>query len=354
MPSSYTGFNKPSFTDLYNRIVSDINNSLPGQDASLPNTPLNILATATTGGFNELYSYLDYMSNQTNILYATGSNLDLYGQIWSVSRNAATTSTGTATFTGLAGYTLPSGTLVQTSTGTQYQTTSSVSLTTTSGTASLTALVTGNNNLTSGTTLSLVNPVSGINQTFTVVSLTGGSDVESDTSYRARLLDRIANPPFGGAAGDYINWMLSQPNVTRAWVYPLEQGPGTVVCRFAMDNTNVNGIPLSADVTNMQNYLNTLRPVTASVVVVAQYTQSINLTIASLFPNTTAVQTAVANELNALFTRVGSPGATIYLSWIWEAISLATGSQHHILTTPSADITLPTGAVPIIGTITYV
>lgn len=354
MPSSYVGFSRPTFNELYSRIVSDINNSSPGQDASLPNSPLNVLATTITGGFNELYSYLDFMSNQTNILYATGSNLDLFGQIWSISRNAATTSSGTATFSGVAGYTLPIGTLVQTALGVQYQTTSDVLLTTTTGTAPLEALSTGNKNLITGTVLSLGNPIAGINQNFTVVSMVGGAEVETDESYRKRLLNRIANPPFGGSSADYISWALSQPNVTRAWVYPLEAGPGSVVVRFVMDASNVNGIPSVGDIANMQAYLNSVRPVTANVVVVAPVTQAINLTITNLTPNTAAVQASITNQIKDLFTREGIPGGTIYLSWIWEAISLATGNKHHVLTSPSADIVLSTGALPILGTITYV
>jgi uncharacterized phage protein gp47/JayE len=354
MPQSLTGFNRPAFSDLINRIIADVNNTVPGQDASLPNSPLNVITTVCTGGFNEIYQKLDWATAQTNILYATGANLDLFGFIWNIIREAATVSTGSITFTGVAGYTLPSGCLFQTSTGIQFTTTNTVTLSSTSGTALISAINTGNNNLVTGSLLTLVNPVAGITSTGTVISLTGGAPLETDTAYRNRILSRIANPPFGGSQSDYVNWALAQPNVTRAWCYPQQLGPGTVQVLFAMDNTNVNGIPLSADVTNMQNSLNTVRPVTCQVTATAPTTYSINLTIQGLFPNTPLVQANIASELTALFQRQNiNPGGTVYMSWIWEAIALATGNQYFHIPSLTTDITLSFGQLPILGTITY-
>jgi uncharacterized phage protein gp47/JayE len=66
--------------------------------------------------------------------------------------------------------------------------------------------------------------------------LVNGSDIESIPDLRARLLERIQNPPSGGAAEDYVAWALEVPGVTRAWVYPKEMGAGTVTVRFVRDN----------------------------------------------------------------------------------------------------------------------
>jgi uncharacterized phage protein gp47/JayE len=354
MTASYIGFNKPTIKELYESVISDINTALPGQDASLKNSPLNILATVQVGLTQQLYHYLDWISNQTNILYADGQNLDIFGKIWSIQRLAATKSKGTASFSGLAGYFLPVGTKVQTNTGIQYSVDSEVELTTTSGICSLTSINPGPNNLSAGTTLTLVNPVAGISSSLTVISITGGDDIEDDEHLRTRILNRISNPPFGGSAQDYLTWTLAQPNVTRAWVSPLEDGPGTVTVRFAMDNLYTHGIPQSGDVDDIQAAINLVRPITAIVTVAAPITQTINIEVTDLFPNTITVQNAVRAELESTFLRTGKPGGTIYLSDIWQAVSLATGTQSHKITSPTDNIIIGSTALPIVGTLNFV
>jgi uncharacterized phage protein gp47/JayE len=62
----------------------------------------------------------------------------------------------------------------------------------------------------------------------------------------------------------------------------------------------------------------------------------------------------VQAELTDLFVREGSPGGTILLSHIREAISQATGETDHILTVPAANVVLGAGAIPVLGTVTWV
>jgi uncharacterized phage protein gp47/JayE len=49
-------------------------------------------------------------------------------------------------------------------------------------------------------------------------------------------------PPQGGASADYLAWLLAQPGVTRAWVFSLNRGAGTVDDAFVMDG-RANIIP---------------------------------------------------------------------------------------------------------------
>ena len=79
--------------------------------------------------------------------------------------------------------------------------------------------------------------------------MTGGTDTETDEQLRARILQRIQNPPMGGSAADYVAWALAVPGVTRAWAAP-EQGIGTITVRFLMDDLRADddGWPTPADV----------------------------------------------------------------------------------------------------------
>jgi uncharacterized phage protein gp47/JayE len=288
------------------------------------------------------------------VLYCEDENLDIWGNTFGLVRKIPTYATGTVTFTGLAASPIPAGTVVQSASGLQFATTTSYVIGAGSVVANVKALDVGiDYNYTVGTSLSLVSSLSGINTAVTVISTFGGTSAETDDEYRARILLRIQNPPMGGSKADYVNWALSQPGVTRAWCYPLEGGAGTVAVRFVMDDTYSNGIPVAGDVTNMQTYLNTVKPITATVTVSAPTPTALNITVTGLSPNTTEVKNNAIAEITEMLKRKGQPGGTIRLSWIWDAISLATGTDYHRVTSPTADVTYTTGQIPVIGVVTW-
>ena len=167
---------------------------------------------------------------------------------------------------------------------------------------------------------------------------------------------RIQSPPQGGSDNDYKQWALSVPGVTRVWVQPKTPDAGSVTVRFAMDGSRTDGLPLPADVASVKAYIEApgRRPVTANVVVVAPTVQAINITITGLTPDTAAIRAAVQAELTDALLANGSPGGTIRLSWLYEAVSRASGERYHRVTVPSADVVLAAGALPKLGTVTFV
>ena len=223
-------------------------------------------------------------------------------------------------------------------------------------TAAVTAVVAdADGNTTNGVTVTLTSPIGGIDSDATVDAggLTGGADQETVENYRTRLLDRWRKPTQGGNKTDYIAWALEVAGVTRAWSYPLENGDGTVVVRFMMDDTYSDGIPLAGDVTTVQTYIDDLRPATADVTVEAPVAVPINFTI-SVTPNTAQVKTNVEAEIKDLIIRRAEPSGTIYLSQINEAISIAEDEEDHTLTAPVADINNATGDISTPGVFTWV
>jgi hypothetical protein len=85
-------------------------------------------------------------------------------------------------------------------------------------------------NLTAGTSLRWLSPPAYASSTAVVASpgITGGVDVEDDETARARLLDRIANPPGGGNASQIASWAERVPEIQKAFPYPACNGPSTV------------------------------------------------------------------------------------------------------------------------------
>ena len=84
-------------------------------------------------------------------------------------------------------------------------------------------------NLSIGTVLSLVSPPASISNSVTLsTATTGGTDEESDADVLARILERLQNPPKGGAAPDWKSWAEGIAGVSAAYVYPRRNGTGTV------------------------------------------------------------------------------------------------------------------------------
>lgn len=347
-------FDRPALSDLIARTRNDVVSRLPNPEL-LRRSDGEVYARTLAGAAHGLYGYLDWLSRQ--VIYDTADDdlLERWASIWGVNRKAATSSTGTVTFTGSNGATVPSGKVLVAYDGQLYATSALVVISGGIAVATVTAVAVGvAGNRVSGQSFTLQSPVSGINGTAVADAMTGGSDIETYDALRSRLLARISTPPQGGSKSDYSNWALQVPGVTRVFVYPLELGAGTVTVRFMMDNSYANGIPLSGDVAAVAAHLDPLRPVTASVTVLAPISVPLNFTIASLSPATPAVQAAITQELKDLLAREATPGGTIYLSHIQEAISIASGEFDHLLTAPSANVVNTVGNISTFGTVSFV
>jgi uncharacterized phage protein gp47/JayE len=146
--------------------------------------------------------------------------------------------------------------------------------------------------------------------------------------------------------------------VTRVWVYPHEDGLGTVVVRFVRDNDAGSIIPAAGEVSDVQDALDAERPVTAEVTVEAPTSSALDFTIA-VEPDTAEVRAAVEAELTDLLFREAEPGdgagrGTILLSQIHTAIGTAEGVEDYTLTVPAANVVPTLGQLKILGTVTWV
>ena len=344
-------YSRPTLADLVTRTRADLVSRLSADDI-LRRADADVYARVLAGLAHGLYGYVDWLANQIIYDTAEAEFLARWASIWGVTRKPASTATGSVTFAVSSGAVIPSGTLLQALDGVQYQTTADATVTVPTATASVAALVAAAaGNRTTGQTLTLVSPVTGVQSSATAGALVGGADLESDDDLRARLIDRIQQPPQGGDAHDYVAWALEVPGVTRAWCFPLELGEGTVTVRFVRDD-DASLIPDAGEVATVQDYIDALRPVTAAVTVVAPTAVPLAFSIA-VAPNTAAVKAAVQAELSDLIARESKPGGTIYLSHIRAAISAAVGEDNYTMSAPSADVTNTAGNMTTLGTITW-
>lgn len=348
-------FNRPSMPELVDRIAADIEARVPGADARLRRNNLAVLGRVEAGVAHGLYGYISWVAKQVIIDTAEGEILERWAAVWGRSRNAAVAASGELQFAGLDGVRIPAGTVVRRSDGVEFTTQQLVVVTGGSATVPVLASDTGvGGNTDAGTRLTLAAQVMGLNATVTVAAggLKGGTDIESDESLRARLLERIQAPPQGGAVNDYATWAREVPGVTRVWVKPQWLGEGTVGVFFVRDDDEPDNIPDEDEVAAVQAYIDARRPVTADVVALAPEVLPVDMTI-EVVPDTPEVRAAVAAELRDVFRREAEPGGTLLISHLREAVSLSLGEVDHTIEVPGGNVVAGPGQIPALGTITW-
>lgn len=350
-------FDRPTLDEIIRRLIADVESRLPGTDPRLRRSYLGGLTTALGGSHHELYGFIAWIARQAFPDTAEGVELRQWASIWGVDRVAAQKATGTLTVEGTAGTVIPTGTVWRSGNNIDYESDAEETVAANGEvTVEVTAVEAGaDGNAATGTVVSLVSPIAGIVAAATVdTALTGGADIETDTSLRTRLLSRIQNPPRGGTVEDYQFWARSaHADVTRSWARALAGGLGTVTVYFMTDDATANGIPDAATVTAVNTYIAARRPVTAAVTVAAPAAVPLGITINNLTPATQAVMDAVEAELADLIRRESEPGGTLLVSHIREAISTAMGETDHQLTSPTADVTVLASQITTLGAVTF-
>ena len=353
---SRNGFIRETLPTLIRHAQTDVEANLRGSNARLPQNNLDALCCMAAGMVDEQLEGLDFYAEQIHVTTATGVWLERHGAEWGIFRKEATRATGNlgATVTGAA--TVTAGSLFQTPARLQVRATQTV---TAVGPGTLTvpceAVLAGSEgNVAAGTLFDTVNPIANVTGAAVLApGFAGGNPREGVEPYRSRILDRIQRPPQGGAWYDYRRWMLDFPGCTRAWVAPKQQGTGTVVCRFVMDETYPDGIPTAAEVERMVIWLDQHRPVTAEVFVYAPVPHAVDVTVRDLDPDTLPVRQAVEDELRDMLFREGEPGALLKQSWFWEAVSIAAGERSHTIVQPAGDVQLGVSELGVLGDLQF-
>lgn len=340
---------RPSLSKIIERITADADSRYDQE--FLRRSDMKTFIRVLAGASHELYSALEYGRKQLFTETAETSYLERRGRLFDIYRKEATRATGTVTFDWSSPVAIPSGSVIQTTEGYQYETTEDVN---NDGTASVQALIAGATyNIDSGSEFSLVSAITGVSGATATTDITGGTDAEDDESLRARILERTQNPPRTGTAEDYVQWALEVSGVTRAWCYPLEMGVGTVTVRFMTDGLTADGFPTAEKIAEVQSYLESKADVLAVIYVASPIAQAVNFDL-GITPDNVTIRQRVEEALKELFYNEAVPGGGIYLSHINAAISAVADEEDHVIVSPAADITASSNAYMLtLGSITW-
>lgn len=345
------------------RIQGDLNTRLPGADAGIPKTAESATGRALAGGIHGQQGQAEWISKQV----VPGpdsdeSTLEQWLVVFGSPRKPAERATGPALrIFGDEDQEVTAGTEFQKADGTVIETDSLVTIIDQGGSyyvdADVTAVETGTEgNCDIGTVLTLVSPQAGVDSEAIVQDdgegggITGGTAIESKAEMWIRVQHRFSNPPGAGTEADYVGWALEVSGVTRAWAQGGGAGAGTVRVFFVRDNDDVI-IPDGAAVAEVQAYLDTKKPCTAQVLVVAPTGKTLDYTIDGIPPG--AGRDNIDAALDDYAFRAAKPGTTLPIEEIIGAIDLAVGSAGFDLLDPAADVTHTELEIPVHGTITW-
>lgn len=346
-------FERPTLPQLIEQGAAEFESRLPGVLARVRSSVIGVINRVLAGALSALYKYAEWLNDQVWPDRAAAESLPEHGARWGKNRLPAAPATGTVQFSGIEGSAIGLGAVVQTAGGVQYTTTAAGVIAGGVANVAVQAVLAGQaGSALIGAALTLTSPIAGVNAVATAqTALAGGADIEGIEAWRARILARVRKPPQGGADYDYVAWALEVPGVTRVWIYPGEQGAGSVVVRFVRDD-DASIIPDAGEIAAVQAAIDAVRPVTAVTYVLAPVATAQNFAIQAI-PDTAAIRAAITAELQQLYRREAKPGGTMLISQQREAISISAGETDHVLSVPAANQAHGIGQLPVLGVITW-
>jgi uncharacterized phage protein gp47/JayE len=346
-------FARPTFEALIAQVEADLASRL-GLGPLHRRSVLAVLARSVAALAHSGHGHLEHLAGQMFPQTSTGADLERHASLRGLFRKSATFATGAVTLSGTPGSTVPSGARFSRADGTIYELLAQVTLGAGgAGAGAVEAVLPGiGANGTTGTVLALQGAYAGVSSTASAGELAGGADQETDDELRARVLASWRARPMAGTAEDYVAWALEVPGITRAWCLPRTPTLGEVTVYVVADTNAPTIAPTSAQLLEVQEHIDAVRPVTARALVLAPALAPLDLSI-QLTPNTPALRAAVAASVAEAIRRDAVPGGTIRLSRLAEAVATTPGEVHHRITSPATDQTVAAGTIFVPGDITW-
>lgn len=287
-----------------------------------------------------------------------GAYLDQRCNERGITRKVAVQATGSVTFSGADGTLIPAGTQVSTGGTNPVYFTTDAAVTVASGTATVTVTavsggITGN--VAASAIKLVIGSLSGVLTVTNAASLNGGADTETDADLLARYLDSVRKPSTSGNANQYRSWALEVSGISDAKVYAIWNGNGTV--KVVLLDANKRA-PTSDKVTEVDTYIEGLRPIGATVTVVGATEVAINVsgtyTLATGATLTDA-QTQIAAGLTTYLKTLAFTDPIVRYSQIANVVLDADAVIDYSGLTVNggtANITIADGSVAVPGTVT--
>ncbi|WP_088832645.1 baseplate J/gp47 family protein [Paenibacillus tyrfis] len=219
-------FEENTWKTILARMLSSIKNEMAKLEGSMTFDQ----ASAAALEFAKVYTSLERVLNLAFAQTTSGNFLDMRCEERGVFRKPAVAAKGTLKITGASGAQIPKDSLFSTIYGTQFKTTTSVTIPVSGIVAvPIIAAIAGvSGNVPANSIVQMPVTIAGITKVTNEVATEGGYDTEYDESLLQRYLEKARKPTTSGNKAHYVEWSLEVPGVGGAKVFPLWNGPKTV------------------------------------------------------------------------------------------------------------------------------
>lgn len=293
-----------------------------------------------------------------------GEDLEKYVyQHKGIVRRDSVKATGVLTATVSASATIPAGTLFETASGVQFQSTQTVS-----GSTSLQIPIEAveggaTGNVAAGTITVIPITITGLAAVSNPDSTAGGYRAETDDELRERYYLALQQPITAGNKYQYQAWALEIDGVGYAKVFPLENGANTVgICIIGND-----GKPASAAlVAAVQEHIDPasagvgegVAPIGAHCTVAAATSKTVNISVKVNIMSgysSSVIKTEIQNKVDAYFAEIALRQDYVSYAKIGNLILSVDGVEDYsnlLLNSGSANIALTAKQVAVRGAVT--
>lgn len=251
------GYPVPSQTDIRDNILRDRKNLNTDEDTK-GDSDNWVRASATSNAIAGLYAHQSWIVKQIFPHTADEDMVLQHAAVRGMSQLAATISEGNIRVSGTPGTPVPILSASRNSDIFGFASTATAVIGV-DGTVIIPAKASSPGvlgNSAPGDVITLVSTPAGVDSVGEIVTMIGGTDVESVSHLLGRLLDVIRHPPAGGNRYDYRRWAMEVPGVLAAYVYPLRRGAGTVDVLVTAED----GLPSQSVVLAVRAHIDDVRP----------------------------------------------------------------------------------------------
>lgn len=348
-----TAYVRPTYPELKARISAD----LADMPAVLAGPLSGMWARATHG----MHGHLEWIDAQGSPLTCELERLYDWAALYGVDRLVATAASGNALVAGTPGRPILAGTPLRGSNGLDYIVQAAVDLgagpttpvsirCTTTGTAG---------NLAAGFTLTLVDPIPGVGNVWTVDAqgITGGEQDESVDNWRGRVAEEWTVVTTRGARSgkedDYRFWARgAHPSVTTALIQPHALGAGTIIVR-PICNGLMDRMPTQAVLDAVSARLKAVAPANADWRLTLPIKRLVAPSI-HLFPTSDTAKNRADVSAAILASVLAKVGETAVLAVAEVDGAIATVTNQYTRHAPTADIAVAPGEVLVMAPVVWV
>ncbi|KEQ25586.1 baseplate J/gp47 family protein [Paenibacillus tyrfis] len=219
-------FEENTWKAILARMLASVKNDMAKLEGSMTFDQ----ASAASLEFANLYTSLERVLNLAFAQTTSGKYLEMRAEERGVFRKPAVAAKGTLKITGASGAQIAKDSLFSTAYGTQFKTTTAVTIPV-SGSVAVPIIavdVGAAGNVPANSILQMPVTIPGITKVSNETATEGGYNTESEESLLQRYLERGRKPTTSGNKAHYVEWALEVPGVGGAKVFPLWNGPKTV------------------------------------------------------------------------------------------------------------------------------